>query len=73
LLPTDRVKELGDSEIARQMQLVEFTADDGWLKLGWHYAKHGRLAASAYTPAIVDSPAQTAPEIAPPQPEEGSN
>ena len=73
LLPTDRVKELGDSEIARQMQLVEFTADDGWLKLGWYYAKHGRLAASAYTPAIVDSPAQTAPEIAPPQPEEGSN
>jgi len=73
LLPTDRVKELEDSEIARQMQLVEFTADDGWLKLGWHYAKNGSYASSVYTPAIGDAPAQSPPSVAPPQPEEGSN
>lgn len=73
LLPTDRVQELGKSEIARQMQLVEFTADEGWMKLGWHYAKYGQMSSSVFTPAIVDSPAQTAPEVAPPQPAEDSN
>jgi len=55
------------------MQLVEFTADDGWLKLGWHYAKNGSYASSVYTPAIGDAPAQSPPSVAPPQPEEGSN
>ncbi|MFO0455669.1 MAG: hypothetical protein ACK5Z0_06635, partial [Planctomycetota bacterium] len=72
MLPTDRVEELKNSELAKDMQLVEFTADKGWLKLGWHYAKYGNLASSVYVPAIEGGVSGAAPEIAPPQPDGGS-
>jgi hypothetical protein len=72
MLPTDRVAELKNSELAKDMQLVEFTADKGWLKLGWHYAKYGSLASSVYVPAIEGGVSGAAPEIAPPQPDGGS-
>lgn len=37
LIPIDDVEMLQDSEIARQMELVQFRAEDGWLHIGWNH------------------------------------
>jgi hypothetical protein len=42
------------------------------MKLGWHYAKYGNLSAEVHVPAIEGSTNGGAPEIAPPQPDDGS-
>ena len=77
LIPIEKVEALQSSEIAKSMRLVEFTADDGWISLGWNYQPvGGAYAATAiHTPAIEQAdgtetpkPATDSPS-APPQPD----
>lgn len=37
LLPVDQVDALKSSKIARELQLVQCSVDDGWLYLGWRH------------------------------------
>ena len=53
LLPIDQVEALGDSDIAKQMQLVQCRSENGWLYLGWnHQPANANFSFSVDLPAI---------------------
>ena len=53
LLPIDQVDALKSSKIARELQLVQCSIDDGWFYLGWRHAP-GSIGSMGY---MTDLPA----------------
>ena len=53
LLPIERVDALKDSEVARNLKLVQFRSEQGWLYIGWNYQAPGTYPSWVYDlPAI---------------------
>lgn len=79
LIPSDRIEALQGSELVNRLQLVEFTADDGWATFGWLNPPSSAASPPnwpVHTPAIFEEGAPPPPtnprEIAPPQPDESN-
>jgi len=41
-IPVEQIPELADSEFAKELRLVQFRSDGGWLYLGWNHESNPR-------------------------------
>jgi len=52
LLVLDYIEDETIRQQLKRMKLVECSADNGWLTLGWNYSDSDNISNSSYTPAI---------------------
>lgn len=64
LIPLDRIEGEAASDIADNLELVQFRLDDGWLYAGWKYSPDNSLFhGTTDTPAIWFPMAEAAPTL----------